>query len=91
MMIMSKLPDNHNIIFYCNDFESVVSKSCSGFDDLKAYLKQYPDLFSRQAYRHWLKETQEHAASIPENNVLLISVTPAGTSYSVIPRQVINA
>jgi hypothetical protein len=73
------------IFLHINDTETTVNKKFSTMKACKAWLAKMPGLLPKRTRKPWLNLTQQHYESLAEGEVLLVSLTPAGTSYTSLP------
>lgn len=77
------MPDK--IFIHINDMETQLNKKFGNIEALKKWLVKMPWLFPKQTRKPWLELTRKQYESLSEDEVLFISLTPAGTSYARVP------
>lgn len=73
------------ICIQIDDTETKVEKEFRSFKALKCWLATMPGLFPESTRKKWLELTKSHFDGIPDEGVLFITLTPAGTVYSFPP------
>lgn len=78
------------IFLHINDLVTAQQKAFTDFKAMKRYLNRMPGLFPPAVKKPWLELTENHYQALMPEQSLLISLTPAGTSYTVIPTEEIE-
>lgn len=73
------------IFIHINDLETSINKKLGNMKALKRWVAKMPGLFPKQTIKPWLELTRKEYEALSKDDVLFISLTPAGTSYARIP------
>lgn len=59
-------------------------------DDLRKWLKKYPNLFSEDTKQEWLKLVSDHVEALSDDEVLMVAVAPDGTALTPVNKALLR-